>query len=269
MLPGGVMREGSLRRDYAFRPITGEVELGLAEAVARAEDLPGQVTMALRSMLAHIGGLPPDDELVSGMSVGDRQFLMTRLAGVLGQDKVWVTASCSRCGEAFDFLLEPARLPAKPAGDGYPTVRIHTDRGSLSLRIPTGADQRAILDLDMADLRAARHELAKRCITAWDGGDPAGLVLDEDEVSAIEAAIESVAPEVACEAQASCPECGFLNRVEIDPYFILGRTGGDLFEDIHTIASHYHWSESEILRLPRWRRLRYLALINRSGGMVY
>jgi len=266
LLPGGVMREGGLRRDYAFRPLTGEIELGLAEAVARAEDLPGQVTLALQASLAQIGGLPPDDELVSGMSVGDRQFLMTRLAALLGPGQVWLTASCARCGEAFDFPIDLERIPAKPAGEGFPAPSVHTSRGKMTLRVPTGKDQRAILHID--DLHAARHELAKRCITAWDGGDPSGLALDEDEVSAIEAAIESVAPEVACEAQASCPECGFLNRVAIDPYFILGRAGMDIFDEVHRLAWHYHWSETEILRMPRWRRQRYLALIDRSRGMI-
>ena len=65
-----------------------------------------------------------------------------------------------------------------------------------------------------------------------------------------------------------CPECGADNRVSIDPYFCLGRVSQDLFGDIHRLASHYHWSEAEILAMPRWRRQRYLALIDRSRGMT-
>ena len=37
-----------------------------------------------------------------------------------------------------------------------------------------------------------------------------------------------------------------------------------LIEEIHVLALHYHWSESEILRLPRSKRRRYLALLERT-----
>jgi len=37
-----------------------------------------------------------------------------------------------------------------------------------------------------------------------------------------------------------------------------------LYEEIHVIAMHYHWSEAQILALPCTRRQRYLALIARQ-----
>jgi len=37
-----------------------------------------------------------------------------------------------------------------------------------------------------------------------------------------------------------------------------------LYEEIHVMALHYHWSEAQILALPRNRRQRYLALIARQ-----
>ena len=37
-----------------------------------------------------------------------------------------------------------------------------------------------------------------------------------------------------------------------------------LYEEIHVLATHYHWSEPAILALPRSRRQRYLALIARQ-----
>lgn len=266
MLPGGVQCQDSLRRDYDFRPLTGEVEMGLAEVMARARDLPGQVTLALQAALAHVGGRLPDAAMIDGMSVGDRQFLMTRLAGVLGLEQAWLTATCRHCGESFDFPLNYAQLPVKPAGSGFPGAHISTERGMLTLRVPNGMDQRAVLEI--ADLQLARQTLAKRCVTAWDGGDLSTLELNAGEVAAIEAALESVAPEIATEVMAPCPECGADNRVSIDPYFCLGRVSQDLFADVHRLASHYHWSETEILAMPRWRRQRYLALIDRSRGMM-
>ncbi|MCK7500249.1 MAG: hypothetical protein MZW92_65580 [Comamonadaceae bacterium] len=36
---------------------------------------------------------------------------------------------------------------------------------------------------------------------------------------------------------------------------------------VHRLAWHYHWSEAEILALPRGRRAHYLALIDAARGM--
>ncbi|MGH7392800.1 MAG: DUF6760 family protein [Candidatus Rokuibacteriota bacterium] len=34
-----------------------------------------------------------------------------------------------------------------------------------------------------------------------------------------------------------------------------------LYRDVHALAWHYHWSEREILTLPREKRRRYLGLL--------
>jgi len=37
---------------------------------------------------------------------------------------------------------------------------------------------------------------------------------------------------------------------------------------VHTLAWYYHWSEAEILALPRARRQLYLSRIDRARGMT-
>jgi hypothetical protein len=37
-----------------------------------------------------------------------------------------------------------------------------------------------------------------------------------------------------------------------------------LYEEIHIIAVRYHWSEADILRLPKRKRLIYLDIIARQ-----
>jgi hypothetical protein len=34
-----------------------------------------------------------------------------------------------------------------------------------------------------------------------------------------------------------------------------------LFREVHALASHYHWSETDILTMTRRQRRRYLSLI--------
>lgn len=35
-----------------------------------------------------------------------------------------------------------------------------------------------------------------------------------------------------------------------------------LRSQVHHIAQRYHWTEPDVLRLPRWKRVAYVELIN-------
>lgn len=259
-LPGGVWQQGELRHDFVFRTVNGHLELSLAEAASRVTDVPGQVTHVLHAALAKIAGQVPDLALVDGLSVGDRQFLMTRLASHLGLGQVWLSTECVFCKSHFDFSLDYAEIPVKRAGEGYPFTEIELSIGIRRVRVPTGADQRAVRVCGDED--TARRMLAERCLGALDES------LTLQDVTRIELALEALAPELATQAAGICPECGGTNAVAIDPYFCLGRVGSELFVEIHQLAAHYHWSEAEILGLPRWRRKRYLDMIDRARGIT-
>jgi hypothetical protein len=67
------------------------------------------------------------------------------------------------------------------------------------------------------------------------------------------------------EVQATCPHCAGQTAIAIDPYRCLGNLEGGLLLQVHTLATTYHWSEAQILALPRQRRLRYLQMIDDAG----
>jgi hypothetical protein len=46
------------------------------------------------------------------------------------------------------------------------------------------------------------------------------------------------------------------------------RSTSELYDEVHTLAWHYHWSEAEILALPRVRRQLYLSRVDRARGMT-
>lgn len=249
LLPGGIVRDGERRRSFEFRPVDGALEAALAEAAA-ASSMPKAVTSVLAAALAELGGEPVGEETVRNLPVGDRQFLVRQLSVHLGHDPVWLTAVCRACGESFDFEVRQADLPVKEAGESFP----YAEAGGLRLRVPTGADQEAIAGL--SDERAVKV-LFERCRIEGDG-DP----------KAAEAALEEASPEVALAALVACPDCGASNEVAVDPYLGLPAHSEELFAEVHRLASSYHWSEAEILALPRARRQLYLKLIDRSRGLV-
>jgi hypothetical protein len=263
MLPGGLWNQKELRRDFAFRPLTGTVELRLAETTD-AGSIPARVTAALAATLQHSGGRKPLLKTVAGLCVGDRQYMMRELAALLRRGQRWLSVPCRNCGNVFDFVLNDADLPVKEAGAGYPFIQVETGLGTCRFRVPTGADQEAIAGI--TDEAEALRALVTRCLV-----EPSHLEAAEErrftaaDVERIDAALEDVAPEVALSVQADCPACGVAHAVDADPYVVLAAMSSDeLFKEIHILASAYHWSEAEIISMPVIRRRRYLELIDRG-----
>ncbi len=265
-LPGGFLVEGRIQRGFRFKPVTGYLEMALGESAEGAETHPSQVTAALCQALQLLGDDAATVERVWGLSVGDRQFLMQRLSAHINDVRKWLTAECGACGDPFDVSFRYAELPVKAAGPDYPETAFSAAIGPLRLRAPTGADQEAVAAIEDED--AALTALLARLITA---ADPTREIdvsrLTEEEIAVIEARIEAMAPEAATHLLARCPHCRAENRVPVSPYGCLERPAGELYGEIHQIARGYHWSEHDILSLPRRRRRIYLRLIDRNRGM--
>jgi hypothetical protein len=84
----------------------------------------------------------------------------------------------------------------------------------------------------------------------------------------IDQALEDVSPEAVTETTMVCPSCGEPTRAQLDVTAMPLSSADLLYQEVHRIASTYHWSEREILSLTRQRRQRYLALIARQHGAV-
>ena len=186
---------------------------------------------------------------------------MRKLEQHLGHAGGWFEVACSACEANYDFHLDYAELPVQPAGTSYPIAHAEVAGSSLAFRLPNGADQEALAALPQSESRLwLLRQLAQDAIAVDD--------LDEAAIAAIEAALEAISPGVVLTVQACCPECGAENRVDLNPYLALSRGSEAVLQDVHQIAAHYHWSETEILALPLTRRRRYLHLIDRARGMV-
>ncbi len=248
-------------RQWAFKPVTGALEMALSEVAEQADNTPRAVTRVLALALAQLGAQAATEARVARLCVGDRQFLMRRLEQYLGGSGGWFHADCSDCRSRFDFQLQYADLPVQEAGPTYPLARVQWQGRQLCFRLPTGEDQQALVDIPQDSAQAWLLEQLVQ--------EP-GMPPDRDAqmMQLVDAALEAVAPAIITTVQARCPECGAVNTVEIDPYRVLTWKSEDLLREVHHLASHYHWSEAEILGLPRARRLQYLDLIDRSRGLM-
>lgn len=280
-LPGGLLEDGALQRAFAFRPVDGALELALSDATAQASSTPDAVTRVLTAALARIGERPATVARVEALCVADRQYLMRALQTYLKRDPDWLSATCGHCAAKFDLRVDVAALPVTPAGPGFPFASVKARGRDWRARLPTGADQIWLAQQPAEDLP---RRLAARLLVDGrkeggrkEGDDEAldeaavsqvGAALDEAVIAQLDAALDAVAPAVVLQLAATCPECGKPNSVALEPYGALVRSTEHLLADVHRLASHYHWSEADILSLPLERRRAYLDLIERARGFA-
>lgn len=263
-LPGGLLHNGCIQRNARFRPLTGRIEQTLIDA-ASSLDRPAYVTAVLSQVVDAIGESAVDSEIASRLTVADRQYLMLRLAALLNGEQMWLKVDCAHCGEPFDVELKRCELPVKAAGEGFPEVSLQMDNWEIRARVPNGQDQQAIAHSEEQEALAI---LLQQCICSVNGELPHAdfaRLLNEAEIEAIDEALDEVAPAVCDRLLVTCPECHTEQSALLDHYANIGLDEYFFYHEIHTLASHYHWSEAEILDLPRSKRQRYLQLINRSS----
>ncbi len=129
----------------------------------------------------------------------------------------------------------------------------------VSFRLPNGGDQ-----VMVAQAPRPERELIRRCIRPAD--------VSSHLVKRVETAMEAMAPSLSHNLQGQCYECG----MRVDMYFDIQRfvlqelrnQATFIYEDIHLLAKHYHWTQAEILALPRSRRAHYTELLQEERSLV-
>ena len=265
-LPGGILRGGQRLNDYSFKALTGVEELAIAEAFSSGMPPPQRVTAVLAAALDTIGGEVATEADVRNLAVGDRQFLMQRLVTHLDIETGWLTAVCLHCEAPCDFPLRFAALPCKPAGAGFPFATVHGAHGSAKFRAPTGGDQEVLAAEGLEGATALRRLVGLCLVESWAAFDVKQI--SEADLVRIDQALEDVSPEAVTETTMVCPSCGEPTLAQLDVTAMPLSSADVLYQEVHRIASVYHWSELEILSLTRYRRQRYLALIARQHDAI-
>lgn len=266
-LPGGLLHDGRLHRGFSFKPVTGELERIITESGLGGRSLAEQVTIILANALHDVAGLAADKGVVRSLCSGDRQFLIQQLEAVIDPSPKWLTFPCQDCDELIQFKLAPGTLPVKSASHGFPNVSLSLTPGDVEVRVPTGEDEELLAQKarETNDDTSPINLLLKRLLTMQSGSVDIDSLTDEDKEQ-VDQALDEMTPQPSDSASIECPYCKHHQVIPIDSYEWITRETRSLDEEIHTLAFHYHWSESEILALPRSRRQRYIRLIERNLG---
>jgi hypothetical protein len=177
--------------------------------------------------------------------------ISVRIRGVLrlaATEAPIVELACTcACGEQLELGLPLAEVATDP-----PHVADAVEVAGRTVRVPTGEHQHAA-------------ESTTRGIVRLLVGDDD---LTDAELRAIDAALDAADPLVCFHVTACCPACGAAIRRDVDLEAIahrhLAAAQQQLLDAIHRLASAYHWTEREVLALPRRRRAHYLARIERG-----
>jgi hypothetical protein len=133
-------------------------------------------------------------------------------------------------------------------------------------RKPTGRDQLQWLKSSFPDERTAAEAMIQtlRAHPGKNRGE-AEPPFTHEWMEAVNEGMKTVDPLVHFELTIYCPVCNHENHYvpDLEELLIgkLHKVQLDLLHTIHRLASHYHWSEQQILGISPHRRAYYLSLI--------
>jgi len=196
------------------------------------------------------------------LSIGQRIECLLLLAAGGWEKAVSLVFKCQGCGEDLELDLTFKEFSeVQREADQIETVGIDLGERRIEFRKPNGRDQEIWAGTVFQDeLDAAARMISSLAVTP-----DFSVTLGRASVREIERVFEDADPLVNFSCRVRCGECDRLNGYRVDlmetALTQLSRMQTQLIHVIHRMASHYHWSEADVLAVPEWRRQQYLQLI--------
>jgi hypothetical protein len=251
-LASGLWRDGRCLREVRIAQLDAESQRTLVDSLAAAvpaRRVSGLVAAAVEA-LADVE--PFGLAEARALTVGDRDRVVLALRAALIGDAMECVCECA-CGETLELTVSVRTLLGNAADEPAPL-----EAGGV--RAATGADHERAALRALEDPDAAADELVRGCML--DGRS--------DDVDAAARQLEELDPGAEILLRGTCPACGAEVVAALDPggylWTELEHRRARLELDVHTLASHYHWSEAEIVALDPPRRARYIELIAAEVG---
>lgn len=196
------------------------------------------------------------------LSIGQRDRLLLTLRERLFGKTLQCDGTCPACLKPVEMSFSTTDVQA-PASEQQEAELIWGDY-QISYRLPNSRDLAAIAGCAEDD--SARKILIERCLVKImrDGMAIAANELSEEMIRKTEQAIAEQDPQAEILLDLGCPECGTQWQVLFDiSYFLwteITVQAKRLLQDVHTLASAYGWTETDILKLSDARRQIYLEM---------
>lgn len=274
-LPHGLWLERERYPELAIRAVDTEDEIFLLESIGMVPAL--RVNALLARCIRTPDRCPLDPaNVIRQLVPGDREALLLWLRRLSCGDAFTGRFQCpeSDCAESLEIELRTSDLllPAyESAAPRYThVVELQEVRYEAHFRLPTVGDQEEMISLARTDPGGAVRTLMQRCVElVREDGLPFErapvLLAIENQIATVMADLD---PQAIIEFDMVCPACGISCLAQFDTADFLLRELDQrvdhLFQEVHTLARAYHWSEAAILAMPQARRERYIELIAMS-----
>lgn len=277
-LPCGFWVGGRCYREARLRPLTGHDEVFLWETEGTLS-LARRTSILLARCLTHLGTVQTaTPEETAGLSVGDREALVLHLRRLTFGNRMACLLNCPSpgCGKQLDLDLQVTDLLLPPCPRPKQlyekTFKLNGSRIRARFRLPVGADQEAVARLATTDAVRAGEEIFRRCVVRLRRRGEKKLLSLQEYARALTAQVGRAMAELDPQAELilnlTCPECSSAFSAPLDAagFFFreLGNGLNRLYREVHLLAYHYHWSESEILSLTSRKRRLYLDLLSEA-----
>ena len=208
-----------------------------------------------------------DSEEIGALPIGRRDALLLRLHERNFGPSLPMQSRCPQCGEEISFDVAVADLlQASPDAQPAEIYLLETDGFSIEFRLPCTRD---FLEAAGAGSRdAVRDSLFGACLlgATKQGEKSSPMELPSHIRAQIGAAITAADPLSEITFALQCPECEHEWAELVDPEDFVWTEIASLAQrylaEVDMLASAYHWSESDILKLGSRRRRAYLELVS-------
>jgi hypothetical protein len=206
------------------------------------------------------------------LTVGKRLEALLTIVTREGAEDLTLQLRCltENCGEPMEILLSREEiLGLQPPGDDTEAFAIPVNGEEFFFRKPTGQDQKEWLNANFSDEKTAVESMIEGLWIREQGvREKQEKQLGDEWLETVNEGMKQMDPLVHFELAVNCPACNRLSSHVLDLEDLLLRKlhnlQTDLVQAIHCLASHYHWSEQQILAISPRRRGDYLALIEKD-----
>ncbi len=231
---------------------------------------PVLITRLLSACLRRSDGTTYSDHEIWHWSLKERlQGLLAIVVSTRGQYlKLQVKCTQADCHELIEFELDPAGfIQPEPSSPLFCRPDPETE---LELRLPNGLDQLNWINNldDTTDNWFSK--MASSLVSRVNGEIPSQrFQVSENWLDSIGKALEQHDDLMTFEIKTSCPACGEDLLIDLDLeeklLEMLSTEQKLLLKQIHRLALAYHWTEADIVALPKKRRQYYLAQIDEES----
>jgi len=190
-------------------------------------------------------------DALARFTIGQRDARLLALQEMTFGPELTGVTDCPECGEKIELSFNSSDIRPPIETEPPTELAVKSNGHEVRFRLPTSADLLAV---------NSSEQLLKRCLLS--GVDH----LTGHFVTAVGERMSSADPMADIHLALNCPSCEHKWEAPFDIVAFLWReisaAARRLLREVHTLASAYGWTETEVLALSPARRRMYLEMAN-------